>query len=137
MTVWGDGDDYASDSRFRVFTAREFARRLRYAITRKENRFLWFLGAGCSVSSGVPTAAEVARRWIKELIWLETGTESDIDGWAAKRFVGYDPEDPAAVYAEVFEALFYTDVDRRRELQELMKVSEPGFGYATLAQLMT
>ncbi len=137
MSFWGDGRDYENDSRYLRFSAREFVRRLRYAITKQENRFVWFLGAGCSVTSGVPTAKEIVLRWIKELKYLQTGSESGIEEWGRKQFLRYDPDDPAAIYAEVFDALFFNDADRRRELEELMEHAEPGFGYATLAQLMT
>ena len=138
MTVWAEGSgSYTDETRFRTITAREFVRRFRHAVTRQETSFVWLMGAGCSVSSGIPTADEAVRSWLKDLKYLETGQEADLEGWACKRFVGYDPDRPGRVYGEVLEALFYTEQDRRRELERMMKVAEPGFGYATLAQLMT
>lgn len=138
MTVWAEGSgSYTDETRFRTITAREFVRRFRHAVTRQETSFVWFLGAGCSVSSGIPAADEAVRSWLKDLKYLETGQEADLEAWACKRFVGYDPDGPGKVYGEVLEALFYTEQDRRRELERMMKAAEPGFGYATLAQLMT
>lgn len=128
---------YGDENRFREMTPREFVRRFRRGVAHDENSYVWLIGAGCSASSGVPTAAAVVRRWLKELIYLETGQEHDIDAWASKRFFGYDPNDPASIYGDVLQALFHLDQDRRRELDRLTAHAQPGFGYATLAQLMT
>lgn len=136
MTVWEGSGQYTDETRYRVISATEFSRRLRHAITRQEMSVTWFLGAGCSKSSGIPCADELARTWIADLKYVETGEEHDVDAWAARRFVGYDPDHPGRVYGEVLQALFFTAQEQRRELQKHMKASEPGFGYATLAQLM-
>ncbi len=66
MTVWAEEPGrFMDESRFRTISAREFARRFRSGVVLEEIVFLWFLGAGCSASSGVPTAAECVRRWLK------------------------------------------------------------------------
>ena len=138
MTISADGSRrYSDEMRFKTITAQEFVRRFRHAVTRQETAFAWLIGAGCSVSSGIPTADEAVRMWLKDLKYLETGQEADLEGWAAKRFVGYDPDHPGKVYGEVLQALFHTETHRRRELERMMKAAEPGFGYATMAQLMT
>ena len=138
MTISADGSRrYSDEMRFKTITAQEFVRRFRHAVTRQETAFAWLIGAGCSVTSGIPTADDAVRMWLKDLKYLETGQEADLEGWAAKRFVGYDPDHPGKVYGEVLQALFHTDTHRRRELERMMKAAEPGFGYATMAQLMT
>ncbi|MCI4665449.1 MAG: hypothetical protein MRY74_12070 [Neomegalonema sp.] len=125
------------ESRFRTISAREFARRFRGGVARGDKTYVKLLGAGCSVSSGVPAAAEIVKLWLKELIYFESGDETDLDAWAARRFARYDPNDPASIYGEAFQALFHNERDKRQELERLMEAAEPGFGYATLAQLMT
>ncbi len=125
------------ECRFRSISAREFARRFRGGVARGDRTYVTLLGAGCSVSSGVPSAAELVRQWLKILIYYDCGDDVDVDEWAARNFARYDPDDPAGVYAEVFQALFHNERDKREELERLMESAEPGFGYATLAQLMT
>ena len=138
MSVMDGGSGrYSHETRFRLISPMEFSRRLRHAIARQEMSVTWLLGAGCSASSGIPCADDVVRGWIAELKYVETGQEGDVDAWAARRFVGYDPAHPGHVYGEVMQALFFTAQERRRELEKMMSAAEPAFGYATLAQLMT
>ncbi|MEL6977127.1 MAG: tetratricopeptide repeat protein [Pseudomonadota bacterium] len=125
------------ETRFREMMATEFVRRFRRSVTHDQRSFVWMLGAGCSVSSGVSAAADCCRAWIKELKYLETGSSHDVEGWATTRFMNYNPDDPASVYGDVLAAMFHQPVDRRRAVEALTGGAEPGFGYATLAQLMT
>ena len=127
----------SSGAGLRRISAFEFVRRLRRALERREGRFAWFLGAGCSTGSGVPDAAAAARLWLRELKHLETGSGEGVEAWASERFYGFDPADPAAVYGKVLDDLFHTEQDRAREIERLAALGEPGFAYATLAQLMT
>jgi Tfp pilus assembly protein PilF len=121
----------------RTISPSEFVRRLKHGIVSHDSKVVWFLGAGCSVSSGVEDAGALTHRWLKELKYLETGDEDDLEDWAESRFPTYDRADPAAAYIQVHEALFYTDQDQQREQESLASDGQPGFGYATLAQLLT
>ncbi len=121
----------------RTISPSEFVRRLKHGIVSHDSKVVWFLGAGCSVSSGVDDAATLTNRWLKELMYLETGEEDGLEEWAESRFPTYDRNDPASAYIQVHEALFYTDQDQQREQEELASEGQPGFGYATLAQLLT
>jgi Tfp pilus assembly protein PilF len=138
MNMWADGSSRFQDpKRFRTITVREFVRRFRRGVVHNEKSYIWLLGAGCSASAGVPTADAAVQRWLKDLKYLETGQDGDLELWAAKRFVGYDPEQSAAIYGDVFSALFHTEQEQRLEIERMVDSAEPGFGYATLAQLMT
>jgi len=121
----------------RTISPSEFVRRLRHSVVSHDSKVVWFLGAGCSVSSGVEDASALTHRWLRELKYLETGDEDDLEEWAESRFPTYDRKDPAAAYIQVHEALFYTDQDQQREQEALALDGQPGFGYATLAQLLT
>ena len=121
----------------RTISPSEFVRRLKHGIISHDSKVVWFLGAGCSVSSGVDDAAMLTKRWAGQLKYLETGDEDHLDDWAEARFPSYDRNDPAAAYIQVHEALFYTDQDQQREQEALATDGQPGFGYATLAQLLT
>lgn len=132
-----DIEGLQDDGGMRMMAVPEFVRRVRRGITHDEKNFTWVVGAGCSVSSGVPTAAECSRSWMKELRYLETGLDQDVEAWAAEKFAGFDPSRPAAVYGDVLRRLFHTEADLRRALERMLSAAEPGFGYATLAQIMT
>ena len=121
----------------RTISPSEFVRRLKHGIVSHDSKVVWFLGAGCSVSSGVEDAATLTQRWLKELKYLETGDHDDLESWAESRFPTFDRADPAAAYIQVHEALFYTDQEQQREQETLAGDGQPGFGYATLAQLLT
>lgn len=121
----------------RTISPSEFVRRLKHGVVSHDSKIVWFLGAGCSVSSGVEDAKALTQRWLRELKYLETGDEDELEEWAESRFPTYDRNDPAAAYIQVHEALFYTDQDQQREQEALAADGQPGFGYATLAQLLT
>ena len=121
----------------RTISPFEFVRRFHHGVTNHDGRFVWFLGAGCSVSSGIADAADTTQRWLRELKYLETGDTGNIEDWAARRFPDYDSGDVARLYRSVLNELFYTGQEQERELERINATAEPGFGYATLAQLVT
>ena len=60
-----------------------------------DHRYTLFLGAGCSKSSGIPTAGElVLKRWIPDQV---SSGEDPIE-WAKANIDGFDLNDPAASY---------------------------------------
>jgi len=125
-------------SPLREVGAHEMVRRL--ASTIKDNpdaRLAFFLGAGCSVSSGIPSAGDLVRyRWLSKLKQLETGDPSGFEDWAMRSFKDYTPQRAAAFYGAVIDRLFPSPERRQKEIEELCRGNYPGFGYAILAQLM-
>ena len=121
----------------RTISPFEFVRRFHHGLTNHDGRYVWFLGAGCSASSGIGDADATTLRWLGELKYLETGTADEVADWAPERFASFDAADPGALYGEVLDALFYTEQEQERELERIIAQAEPGFGYATLAQLVT
>ena len=125
-----------SEAPIRGIGVEEFVRRLK-ADTNAEKRFALFLGAGCSVSSGIPTAGELVRdRWIPRLRDYKAPGRSDMDTWAREEIPGYGPENPALSYGDLIGLLFLTPEDRQREIENLCDGRTPSFGYAVLAQLV-
>lgn len=129
--------DKGGRTTMRTISPFEFVRRFHHGLINHDGRYVWFLGAGCSVSAGIGDAGATTLRWLGELKYLETGTAEDVVAWAPQRFARFDPNDPAALYGEVLDALFYTEQEQERELERINASAEPGFGYATLAQLIT
>jgi Tfp pilus assembly protein PilF len=82
----------------RSVSLEEFVRRLR-ADTHAEKRFALFLGAGCSVTSGIPSAAGLVRdRWLPRLRDYQAPNRADLEDWASEVISGYDPANPALSY---------------------------------------
>src|SRR5687767_167613 len=73
----------------REMSIEEFVRRLRHD-GGADRRFALFLGAGCSVTSGIPAAGRlVTERWLPRLHYLRAPRGTEINPWAAKEIPGY------------------------------------------------
>ena len=121
----------------RVIDAQEFIRRFKKLIENNNAKFSLFLGAGCSVSSGIQTAGYLVEKvWLPRLKETETGNQENVDEWVKTRFPKYKESDPAQSYGEIIETLFPTAKERQTEIEDLVKDFDPGFGYAILAKLM-
>jgi hypothetical protein len=121
----------------RSVTPVEFARRLRQLADQPDNRYAFFLGAGCSIASGIPSAAELVRdHWLPQLRDLRAPDRHDLDTWVKEQFPDYDPKDPALHYGAVVEKLFLHPGEAQREVERLCAGPFPSFGYVALACLM-
>jgi hypothetical protein len=121
----------------RVIDVQEFIRRFKKLIENNNAKFSLFLGAGCSVSSGIQTAGYLVEKvWLPRLKETETGNQKNVDEWVKTRFPKYKENDPAQSYGEIIETLFPTAKERQTEIENLVKDFDPGFGYAILAKLM-
>lgn len=123
-------------SGLRKMKAAEFARRLKSLVQEQDKHFAFFIGAGCSVSSGIPAAGPLVRdQWLARLRDFRAPRRRDLEAWAVEG-LGYDPEMPSASYGKVIEELFLESEDRQREIERLCEGRFPGFGYAVLAGLI-
>jgi tetratricopeptide (TPR) repeat protein len=117
--------------------AEEFVRRIRLSARQQDTHYAFWIGAGCSISSGIPGAAAlVADRWLPQLQRIRGAAHLDLQEWAISEFPDYRSDDPAALYGSVMEALFIHPEARQREVEELCDGRFPGFGYAVLAALL-
>ena len=116
----------------------EFIRRLKNLIKdHEDSKFIFFLGAGCSISSGIPGAAKLVKSWIPRLKKVKTGSEDNFESWIKGIYPEYNEENASLFYGKIIEDLFLTSEERQREIERLTEGKDPGFGYAVLAQLMT
>ncbi len=112
----------------------EAARRLHEQLGLPDTHVVWFLGAGCSISSGIPAAGELVQRWMAELRRLKDDRYPD---WVDASCPGWEDE-PAPFYGLVIDERFGGNRRaRQEEIARLVKGREPGFGYACLAQAMS
>jgi hypothetical protein len=117
----------------------EFTRRLRSLADNHENKIVFFIGAGCSISSGIPSAANLTKEWIKVLKMFEVGDSISFDEWisSGERYKNYSDENSSAFYANVINDLFPDEDQRQKEIERIVTQKDPRFGYATLASLLS
>ena len=122
----------------RKMSAGEFARRLQKDSQIQDKCFAFFLGAGCSISSGIPAAGSLVKDyWLPRLQDFCAPDPKDVDTWMKAEFPDYDPKSPASSYGLVMGRVFLTPDDRQQEIERLCDAKFPGFGYAVLAKLIT
>jgi Tfp pilus assembly protein PilF len=102
----------------------------------KDPKFAFLLGAGCSVSSGIPSASSLAEKWLRALKQQQMGSADGWDEWGRSEF-GYKAG-PGEAYSAIIKRLFPTSMQQQLEIESVIDVRDPiGFGYITLASLMT
>jgi Tfp pilus assembly protein PilF len=117
-------------------TANEFAQRLSYDLGEQDKRYAFFLGSGCSVSSGIKTAGGlVTEEWLPRLHKIMTPVESDALIWGRDNFE-YNSDDPASIYGKLMKRVFLQKEEQQREIERICDNKFPAFGYAVLALLM-
>ena len=108
-------------------------------------RFVFFLGAGASDSSGIPVASWMELDFKQNLksIWKAEGQRlGDFEKWVDARpksetVLDSTPEvDQRSSYVKYFEAYQPTQYGRMHYLKQWMQAASPGWGYFCLAQLI-
>lgn len=131
-------DDSGSEETLKQMGVAEFVRRFKRDVEEcEDSRFVFFIGAGCSISSGVPGANELVKMWLRNLKKLRTGDDANLEQWAKKEYIDYDESQAAKHYGKVIQELFLNSETRQREIERLTDEKDPGFGYAVLAKLMS
>jgi len=131
------GKGTSGSAPLRTISASEFAQRFAHGVRDKQQSFTWFLGAGCSFTSGIQTAGGLAARWLRELHKFQrpSAKAEDFADWVKDKYPDYDPRNPAGFYAEAFEARHPSPAEQQREIETICAGTQPKFGYATLAEL--
>lgn len=115
----------------------EFLRRLKAHTESETDQIVFFLGAGCSIDSGIPAAGRlVSERWLPKLAKLREGDTVDPSEWAKKNLPWYSPEKPALSYGQMLQELFVNKRQIGREFESLCDPARPSPGYLILATLM-
>jgi len=98
------------------------------------------LGSGASVTSGIPTGATMAEKWLNELHLRECLDGLDRDQWIASGAPGIEGlvwDRAAEFYPQIFERRFRGDPESGfASLESVMDGKEPSLGYSLLAEIM-
>lgn len=102
-----------------------------------DHKFVWVLGAGASLASGIPLGSELVDRWLKELHVREAGGKTPLEDWATAKNLGingFKYDDRASFYPKVYERRFreYPD-EGYAYLESVMADADPSPGYSILA----
>ena len=123
------------------FSVERFVRKFKKRLIDHKHKFAFFLGAGCSISSGIPGSKDLVSHWLKSLYYEETGIEFDNDDshypdWLKERYPDYSYDNGANFYKEVIKELYPHKPERKAEFEKLIQGKDPAFGYGVLAQLV-
>lgn len=110
---------------------------VRFLRNRTENTpvFSFFLGSGCSISSGVKSGEALVRRW-KEEIYNESRSDDVVDSSIDEFLDKQNWYDSRNAYASLFEKRYDLQTQRRAFLEQLIKDAKPSIGYAYLTKLV-
>ena len=104
------------------------AHRINQAQHSQPRRFIFFLGAGASESSGIPVASWMMRDFERNLqqLWAAEGQPAgSFEAWLETR-PGWQTN--SSRYAQYFEAYEPTEHGRARYLNRWMQTASPGWG---------
>ncbi|MCP4117577.1 MAG: tetratricopeptide repeat protein [Desulfobacteraceae bacterium] len=102
---------------------------------RDSKKFCFILGAGASVSSGIPTGYTLACDWFNELK-TDILPEKEFEEWVAEENI--DEKKLAEHYGQIYAKRYELDPkDGYEFLEKVMEKSDPSIGYAMLAQILT
>lgn len=105
---------------------------------KEDGYFAFFLGAGCSRSSGIPTGGELVKDyWIPRLKQRYSDGTINSEDWVNYECYVNFSNNPGAYYGEVIETIYKSPSDRDKLIRSLVGGKEPGFGYGILAELIT
>jgi Tfp pilus assembly protein PilF len=109
--------------------------------TMGDRSYAFILGAGASVSSGIPSGKSLAQDWLNIIHKRECMDDADINAWLSD-----DPLDckgslsvatAAEFYPRIFERCFRGDHDSGyAALEAAMDGKTPGIGYSFLAEII-
>ncbi|HEY5147354.1 MAG TPA: SIR2 family protein [Polyangiaceae bacterium] len=110
-------------------------------VQRPERPFCFILGAGASRSSGIPTGAEMAAVWLREIHELEDFDGRSLEEWAASEHLdipGFSMAAAGAFYPQLYRRR-YGDQDQAGYafLEDQMEGKESSYGYSVLAYLLS
>jgi len=109
--------------------------------TMKDRSLAFILGAGASITSGIPAGGTLAQTWLKEIHLRQCLTPSDqaLEAWATKKLNidNFRLADAATHYSRIFELRFGGDPKSGyAALEAEMEKAEPGLGYSILAKIL-
>ncbi|MFW3373229.1 SIR2 family protein [Aliarcobacter butzleri] len=95
-----------------------------------DSKYVFFLGAGCSVNSGIKLAKDLAKDWYEELKKQKTKFDKFNENKDENNI------DFGDLYFKIFETLFPTPLAQQKEIQRITENVTPSLGYYVLSEFM-
>lgn len=119
------------------------------SICLRERHYMFFLGAGASITSGVPSAWECIWNWKRSLFLTQNShinptlfgsatlphVQRQIQKWLDRQMI-HPPLDSQEEYSHYVESCFQFAKDRQEEFRRMAKKATPHVGYQLLGLLM-
>ncbi|VXC33283.1 SIR2 family protein [Pseudomonas sp. 9Ag] len=133
-----DTTQLVADNPHKQRTVDDIARFLKTRVEKNPNYCL-LLGAGCSVTSGIPSGGELIDQWRREIFYEYSDQGSEYSTEEAKkllkeRFSQWYSE--TNEYSSLFEKKYDLPSQRRKFIEELVSEKIPSIGYAYLVNLV-
>lgn len=131
-------DQLLTDNPHKQRTTDDIVRFLKTRVEKNPNYCL-LLGAGCSITSGIPSGGELIDKWRKEIFYEYNDTTTEYTTDAAKRLLKekfsqwYSETNE---YSSLFEKKYDLPSQRRKFIEELVSEKTPSIGYAYLVNLV-
>ena len=127
-----------------VISAAEFAS----AFALRPHQYAWFLGAGASAASGIPTGYAMIRDFKTRIFCRETGySPKEVDAvdplWVARiddfflRSALLPPDGDPNEYSAAFEAVYPNERHRRQYIDDAISKGTPSFAHRVMAALIS
>ena len=118
----------------KTITSRQLVRMLKDASGESKGmKFCFLIGAGASMSSGIPTGADLAKKWIREI--EEDCGKDDFAKWKNK--VQISEDNVGEFYPQIYEKRFGHIPESGYDcIRHYMEGKEPSLGYLILANIM-
>ena len=115
-----------------------FVKQLKRMTIEMDTRVVFFLGAGCSISSNIKAAGELTKEWIRILHYEDSMGDISLQEWInnSNQYKEYSDENAAKYYSAVIGDLFHSEEERQKKIESLIADKYPGFAYAVFAKLM-
>ncbi len=97
-------------------------------------RYVFFLGAGCSVSSGIPTAGQLVEKWLQELRDIHV---EEFPEFLKESIPDFDEKNPAKSFGAVLDIVSTLYSNRQAVIEKETEGKDPLFGYSIFAKLLT
>ena len=99
-----------------------FVRHFKRMLQQQEGNFAFFLGAGCSISSGIPGARKLVEDWLPQLYEEMASDGESYEAWVEKELPAHESENPAASYAAVMRRLFRQPPQRQPPVGQSQRI---------------
>jgi len=114
----------------------EFVKHIKDDIERHpENRYVFFIGAGCSIQSNIPGAESLTKSWLDDLKRLMT--DEKYSEWFTKTIGNKNEKRFAKFYPQVIKRRFQKKRSRQQEIERIVDNGRESIGYIILANLLT